>query len=202
MRHYWHRVAAVQECDKKKRRYLVFTTRYRLFLSKSNVWYYYWRYIWCRNWTIFVVAITMFPIFVCRKKTDPLVGGDGCIDSIWENIILSALMTFVWLENCGLILPIWMSKHWIIWRSLLSKWRLLRAWQRHWKQLTKWHGSEPWTVSVIVQRRLSLPNWFTRKMYYENPRRILVWQYWADWVRYHYLQAIQRNALADYMERR
>ena len=34
--HYWHRVAAVQECDKKNWRYLVFTTRYRLFLSLTE----------------------------------------------------------------------------------------------------------------------------------------------------------------------
>ena len=34
--HYWNRVAAVQECDKKKWRYLVFTARYRLFLSLTK----------------------------------------------------------------------------------------------------------------------------------------------------------------------
>ena len=36
----------MQECDKKNWRYLVFTTRYRLFLSLNRMFESYWRYIW------------------------------------------------------------------------------------------------------------------------------------------------------------
>ena len=146
------------------------------------------------------LAIIIFRFLPCPlTNSAPLVNEDSCTGTASKSTIQSSLMTLFSAVSSGHIRLIWTSRRRSVCPWLSSRWRHLRAWQRNWKQPTRWHGLEPWTASVTEPRKSSSEKWSTGRMWYENPRGILVRQYRADWVWHIFQQRVQERRITEHI---